>query len=251
MKYLTNYEYMLLASKHAAIHKKKKKTEQIESIYRYDLLSRFYFLYENLKIEEKHKIAYLGLNNLSAFLKTGTCNFLRDYIKRLSGYKKTRAKKILSLKEKHNEIIYPVLIEMNQINSSKIIDIELNEDLIISHVYDNLIDYKENWQIILGEVYLFFKNGLYSLKSGLFLILRNDEIVLVQKEGTIDTVHFNIRKVFLQENINKEDLENVYTNEYSSIVTHLASLPLDELIYLSKANYKKTLAESKKKKNAA
>lgn len=251
MKNLTNYEYMLLASKHAAIHKKKKKTEQIESIYRYDLLSRFYFLYENLKVEEKNKIAYLSLSNLSAFLKTGTCNFLGDYIRRLSGYKKSRNGKLLSLKEKHNEIIYPVLIEMNQINSSKIIDVELKEESISSSIYYDLNNYKDSWQVILGEPYLFFSNGLYSLRSGLFLILRNDEIVLSVKEGDFNDIHFNTRKVFLQENIKKADLENVYTNEYSSIVTHLASLPLDELIYLSKANYKKTLAQAKKKKNAA
>lgn len=251
MKNLTNYEYMLLASKYAAIHKKKKKTEQIESIYRYDLLSRFYFLYENLKIEEKNKIAYLSLSNLSAFLKTGTCNFLGDYIRRLSGYKKSRNGKLLSLKEKHNEIIYPVLIEMNQINSSKIIDVELKEESISSSIYYDLNNYKDSWQVILGEPYLFFSNGLYSLRSGLFLILRNDEIVLSVKEGDFNDIHFNTRKVFLQENIKKADLENVYTNEYSSIVTHLASLPLDELIYLSKANYKKTLAQAKKKKNAA
>lgn len=239
---------MLLISKHSAIKNQKNKDKQLDAIYQYDLLSRFYFLYSNLKIEEKKKISFLGFNTIKAFSKTGCCNYLNDYIERIERHKKTINGTELSLSEKHNALIHPLLVGMKRIKLINVIDKEININNVDYLIHETLKEGKKNWQVILGDVYLFFKNGIYSIKSGLFVILKSDEIVLKIQQKDCNEYTYQARRVCLEQNISKKHLSNVYKPEYPSIITQLAILPLEDLVSLPKENYERTLKEIESKK---
>lgn len=251
MENITLYEYVLLVSKHKSMQKQKNKLNQIDSIFRYDLMSRFYFLYKNTLIEENKKISFLNIELLNALSKTGTCPYLKDYLFRLKTLKKQREGKYLNTSEKHNEVLYPILTEMHRIDKSKIVDVVLDEQQLAKDTCYPFVNHKKNWQIIANEPYLIFKNGIYSLKNACFFILKNNEIMILMQKGSGDKEYYHLEKHPLENSIKKSDLETVYTNEYSAIITHLTSISKEELIRLSNLNYNKIMEDYKTKRKAA